>query len=102
MSDPRDIIYVHAEVPSSDGVRVFYEIPAVVAGVVRLAAPDAPFVDALVRRMTMDGSRITPGTEGCRCDTGSRRCEMPCWQRIGLTSSPCCSDCAPLPEVEDE
>ncbi len=48
MSDPRDIIYVHAEVPSSDDVRVFYEIPSVVADFIRLTAPDVAFVDALV------------------------------------------------------
>lgn len=48
MSDPRDVIYVHAEVPSSDDVRVFYEIPSVVAASIREAAPDASFVEGLV------------------------------------------------------
>jgi hypothetical protein len=33
--------------------------------------------------------------EGCKC-TGS--CEFPCWQRVGLTSDPCCRGCAPLEE----
>jgi hypothetical protein len=56
----------------------------------------------------IDGSRITPGTEKCMCDStvplpfGQQRdCEFPCWQRLGLTSSPCCPDCAPLPEPGD-
>lgn len=52
--------------------------------------------------MFVDGSRVTPGTEKCMCDTGHRRCEFPCWQRIGLTTDPCCPDCAPLPSIEDE
>jgi hypothetical protein len=50
----------------------------------------------------LDGSRTTPGTEGCRCDTDGRVCSWPCWQRIGLTSEPCCPDCAPLLEPEDD
>jgi hypothetical protein len=47
--------------------------------------------------------------EGCKCDSpeplpnGQRReCEMPCWQRVGMTSSPCCPDCPPLPTSEGE
>ena len=64
----------------------------------------------------VDGTRITPGTERCMCDTGctgcagagcatcrgtgSRQCEFPCWQRVGLTSSPCCVDCPTLPDPE--
>ena len=48
----------------------------------------------------LDGSRVTPGTEKCRCDTDGRRCEFPCFQRLGLTSDPCCDDCAPLPAVD--
>lgn len=51
----------------------------------------------------IDGSRVTPGTDRCMCDSpeprpdGRRRdCEMPCWQRLGLTEIPCCPDCAPL------
>ena len=58
-------------------------------------------------RVFVDGSRVTPGTEKCHCDEptlrpdGRRRnCEFPCWQRIGITSTPCCPDCAPLPEPE--
>jgi hypothetical protein len=31
---------------------------------------------------------------------GTVCCEMPCWQRIGLTSEPCCPGCPPLPEPE--
>jgi hypothetical protein len=48
----------------------------------------------------LDGSRVTPGTEECHCDEDGRECEFPCWQRIGLTSQPCCPDCAPLPDPE--
>lgn len=50
----------------------------------------------------VDGSRVTPGSEGCRCDTDGRVCEFPCWQRLGLTPDPCCPDCAPLDEPEPE
>lgn len=66
-----------------------------------------------------DGKDAGP-TPGCRCDgpcpecppgkprkscplcqgTGSLCCEMPCWQRVGLTSSPCCPGCPPLSEPE--
>lgn len=49
-----------------------------------------------VSTVMLDGSRITPGTEDCKCDTGSRSCEFPCWQRVGLTTDLCCPDCAPL------
>lgn len=34
----------------------------------------------------------------CRC---GRDCEMPCWQRVGLTSQPCCKGCPPLPDPKD-
>jgi len=47
----------------------------------------------------VDGNRVTPGTEKCRCTI---ECEWPCWQRLGLTAEPCCPDCAPLPEPEPE
>jgi hypothetical protein len=46
----------------------------------------------------LDGDRVTPGTEGCKCGP---QCELPCWMRIGLTSKACCSDCAPLPDLEE-
>lgn len=36
---------------------------------------------------------------GCNC---TEDCPMPCWQRVGLTEEPCCSDCAPLPALEQE
>jgi hypothetical protein len=49
------------------------------------------------RRTFLDGNRVTPGTEQCVC---GRECEMPCWQRIGLTDRPCCSGCAPLPRAD--
>lgn len=56
----------------------------------------------------IDGSRITPGTEKCMCDSrqplpfGEPRqpCEWPCWQRIGLTETPCCPDCPTLPHPD--
>jgi hypothetical protein len=39
---------------------------------------------------------------GCRCDQNPEPCEMPCWQRVGLTAEPCCPGCAPLPALDDE
>jgi hypothetical protein len=36
---------------------------------------------------------------GCVCDRDGW-CEMPCWQRVGLTDDPCCPGCAPLPPVD--
>jgi hypothetical protein len=50
----------------------------------------------------VDGTRITAGSEGCVCDRGPAPCEFPCWQRIGLTATPCCPGCARLPEPEPE
>jgi hypothetical protein len=32
---------------------------------------------------------------GCHCTAS---CEFPCWQRVGLTSDPCCKQCAPIEE----
>lgn len=74
----------------------------------------------------VDGTRVTPGTEKCRCDGpcpecppgkprkncpicngyGTLCCEFPCWQRLGLTAEPCCPGCPPLdppdePKVAD-
>lgn len=56
----------------------------------------------------IDGSKTTPGTSKCMCDRPeprpyglARHCEFPCWQRIGLTETPCCPDCGPLPAMED-
>jgi hypothetical protein len=31
---------------------------------------------------------------------GTLCCEFPCWQRVGLTSEPCCPQCSPLPEPD--
>ncbi len=47
----------------------------------------------------MDGTRITPGTEGCKCGP---RCEHPCFLRIGI--APACQSCGcpPLPEEDEE
>jgi hypothetical protein len=42
----------------------------------------------------LDGNASVPG---CKCNP---TCEMPCWQRVGLTSEPCCFDCPPLPAVD--
>jgi hypothetical protein len=50
----------------------------------------------------IDGTRITPGTDGCRCDLNGEVCEWPCWQRIGLTEIPCCKDCPPLQPVDPD
>jgi hypothetical protein len=41
----------------------------------------------------LDGNRVTPGTECCVCGPD---CEFPCWQRVGLTTQPCCPGCPPL------
>lgn len=38
---------------------------------------------------------------GCQCDKDGRLCEWPCWQRVGLTSVPCCPECPPLPEPKE-
>lgn len=47
--DERPIIHVHAEFESRDDVRVFYEIPEIVADMVRCAAalPDESFASCL-------------------------------------------------------
>lgn len=47
----------------------------------------------------VDGTGVTAGTEGCKC---GRACEMPCWQRVGITTSPCCEACPPLPAVDED
>lgn len=49
--------------------------------------------------MLLDGDRLTPGSENCVCTPD---CEMPCWQRIGMTTDPCCPDCGPLPPIEED
>lgn len=46
----------------------------------------------------MSGTIACGNATTCVC---TDRCEMPCWQRVGLTSKPCCVGCAPLAEVED-
>lgn len=57
--------------------------------------------DSLLRSSTsgvfVDGSRVSPGSEACRCGND---CEFPCWQRLGIAEA--CSSCAcpPLPEEE--
>lgn len=48
MEDERDRVMVHAEVPSSDRVRTFYEIPEVVAAHIVAVNPRAAFVDNIV------------------------------------------------------
>jgi hypothetical protein len=47
-----------------------------------------------IRTVFLDGN-----PPGCVC---TARCEMPCWQRVGLTDQACCSGCAPLGAVDDE
>lgn len=34
---------------------------------------------------------------GCICTS---RCEHPCVHRIGVSTTPCCKGCAPLPPIE--
>lgn len=34
---------------------------------------------------------------GCKCGPD---CEMPCWQRLGLTDQKCCAGCPDLPKEE--
>lgn len=45
--------------------------------------------------MFADGNHNVPG---CKCGPN---CEMPCWQRVGLTSLACCPGCPDLetPEI---
>ena len=40
------------------------------------------------RTLFVDGTRVTPGSESCRC---TAECEFPCWQRIGI--APACRSC---------
>lgn len=35
---------------------------------------------------------------GCKC---SAACEMPCWQRVGLTEQKCCLGCVDLPPMDE-
>lgn len=44
----------------------------------------------------IDGNRNVPG---CVC---TAECEMPCWQRVGLPTEPCCEGCPALPYDVDE
>lgn len=44
-----------------------------------------------------EGYLCGPGP-GCVC---TPECEMPCWQRVGISEERCCSGCAPLPSLED-
>ena len=60
-----------------------------------------PRLSEFLKGLLMDGSRVTPGTDKCQCDKDGRTCEMPCWQRIGLTSRPCCPGCPPLPDSDE-
>lgn len=41
-----------------------------------------------------DCTRMTPV---CICGP---KCEMPCWQRLGITDHPCCPGCPPLLDPE--
>jgi hypothetical protein len=50
-----------------------------------------------VKYALVDGHRVTPGTEGCRCGPA---CEFPCWQRVGLTDRACCPGCQPLDDEQ--
>lgn len=43
---------------------------------------------------------LMDGTASCMCDSPTprpdgrpRNCEFPCWQRAGITDTPCCPDC---------
>jgi hypothetical protein len=44
-----------------------------------------------------DGTRITAGSEKCRC---ANDCEFPCWQRLGIAEACGACGCPPLPEDE--
>jgi hypothetical protein len=78
--------------------------------------------EAIANTPPIADGKDTGSTPGCRCDgpcpecpSGKPRndcpicegygtvcCEMPCWQRVGLTSEPCCPGCPPLPEPDDQ
>lgn len=51
MTDDRNCIYVHAEAPSDDDVRTFYEIPDELANIVRNGWPGRTFNEALALKL---------------------------------------------------
>ena len=61
-----------------------------------------PRPDALTARFQatvfLDGDRLTPGTDSCRCDP---YCEFPCWQRIGIGDACEGCGCPPFPPDPD-
>lgn len=52
-------------------------------------------IKPIQRAVFLDGTKVTPGTEECRC---TPECEFPCWARLGL--APACRSCGcrPFPE----
>jgi hypothetical protein len=52
-----------------------------------------------MRRVFVDGTGITPGTEKCQCGP---ECEFPCWQRLGLASACTECGCLPFPAEDDQ
>lgn len=49
-------------------------------------------------RVDHTGAFFDGNPEGCHCTS---ECGFPCFQRVGLTTQPCCPDCAPLPEDDE-
>jgi hypothetical protein len=78
--------------------------------------------EAIANTPPFADGKDTGSTPGCACDgpcpecpsgkprkscslcegTGKLCCEFPCWQRVGLTSEPCCPGCAPLDDPAPE
>jgi hypothetical protein len=48
---------------------------------------------------TAGGILIDGPPPGCVCN---KDCGFPCWQRVGLTTIPCCVACPPLDDEPDE
>lgn len=72
--DPRPQVMVHAEAPSDDAVRTFYEIPDELANIVRGGWPDKTFNEALALKLSghrppSDDSVSSSGTDIDIADT---------------------------------
>lgn len=89
------------EVRVSDGAGVFGSVRA--DDLSQALMDVVPTLEAAftveVDRHDSGGAFVCGDPIGCRCSTD---CEFPCFQRVGLTSEPCCSGCRPLPSMSEE